>query len=223
MEYLIALIVLVIGVGTIGYMVHLHQYKLREQEQMNTVKQQMKERKDLSELRQAARKAELDRQAVRNALPVKWGGVPTSSEVQSFTKSKQVQTVGNNSIGIQSGGSIQTSTLRPSTRPTVFDNSDDMLTTMILQNAINRQSNITSGTVSWIDNVPTITETPAPVESSYSSSYSSPSSSYSSSSSSDSDSSSRSSYSSSYSSSSDSSSSSDYSSSSSDSSSFSSD
>lgn len=218
MEYLIALIVLVIGVSTIGHMVYLHRAKLREQEQIDAAKQQIKERNELSKLRQAARKAELDRQAVRNALPVNWIEAPTSSEVQSFTKLRQVQTVSNNSVGFQSGRS-----LRVSSRPIVIDNSDDMLTTMILQNAINHHSDITSGTVSWNDNVPTITETPAPVESSYSSSYSSPSSSYSSSSSSDSDSSSRSSYSSSYSSSSDSSSSSDYSSSSSDSSSSSSD
>lgn len=130
------------------------------------------------------------------------GGVPTS----------QTQFVSCNSVGIQSRGSV------------VYNNStDDLLTAMILQNAMNSQNDVTAGTVSWSNNVPTITETPAPVESSYSSSYSSPSSSYSSSSSSDSDSSSRSSYSSSYSSSSDSSSSSDYSSSSSDSSSFSSD
>jgi hypothetical protein len=115
-----------------------------------------------------------------------------------------------------------TTPARPATtvsRTTVVNNdSDDLLTAMILQNALNSNSDVTAGTVTWEDNRPTITPTviePEPVRESYSSSYSSSSSSD--------DSSSRSSYSSSYSSSSSdssyssSSSSSDYSSSSSDS------
>jgi hypothetical protein len=96
------------------------------------------------------------------------------------------------------------------TRTTVVNNdSDDLLTAMILQNAMNSNSDVTAGTVTWQDNTPTITPTPVepePSRETYTSSYSSPSSSD--------DSSSRSSYSSSYSSSS---SDSSYSSSSSDS------
>lgn len=105
-----------------------------------------------------------------------------------------------------------TTPARPATTSTttvVRNDSDDLLTAMILQNAMNSSSDTTAGTVSWNDNVPTITPVapePEPVRETYSSSYSSSSSD---------DSSSRSSYSSSYSSSS---SDSSYSSSSSDSS-----
>ncbi|CAB4241730.1 hypothetical protein UFOVP71_268 [uncultured Caudovirales phage] len=92
----------------------------------------------------------------------------------------QVQRVGNNSIGIQSRGNV-----------VYNDTSDDLLTAMILQNALNSSSDVQAGTVQW-NNTPTITE--APVET-----YSAPEPSYSSS---RSDDSSSSSYSSSYSSSS---------------------
>jgi hypothetical protein len=57
---------------------------------------------------------------------------------------------------------------------TVNDNSD-MLTMMILQNAMNSSSDITSGTVRWDNDTPTITSTPSSSSSSSdsSSSYSS--------------------------------------------------
>jgi type II secretory pathway pseudopilin PulG len=102
--------------------------------------------------------------------------------------------------------SITPSTSHPTTR--TADSGSDMLTAMILNQAMNSPTGIASGTVSWDGDVPTITPVPE-VEperkSSYTSSYSS--------SSSDDDSSSRSSYSSSYSSDSSSSSDSSYSSS----------
>lgn len=124
-----------------------------------------------------------------------------------------------------------TPTRSATTRTTtvVHDDGNDLLTAMILQNAMNSNSDTTSGTVSWDNNVPKVhySNTDNPID------FPAPEparESYSSSSSSDDSSSSRSSYSSSYSSSSSdssyssSSSSSDYSSSSSDSgSSFSSD
>ncbi len=102
--------------------------------------------------------------------------------------------------------SITPSTSYPTTR--TADSGSDMLTAMILNQAMNSPTDIVAGTVSWDGDVPTITPVPE-VEperkSSYTSSYSS--------SSSDDDSSSRSSYSSSYSSDSSSSSDSGYSSS----------
>lgn len=129
-----------------------------------------------------------------------------------------VTTVNTEAIARKYNATAPTRPTSSVSRTTVVNNdSDDLLTAMILQNAMNSNSDVTAGTVSWQDDRPTITPTviePEPVRESYSSSYSS---------SSNDDSSSRSSYSSSYSSSSSdssyssSSSSSDYSSSSSDS------
>jgi len=108
--------------------------------------------------------------------------------------------------------------LLPERRVVMNSGSDDILTQMILIDAINSRNDITSGTVEWNDSVPTITpveiaQSYSEPERSYSSSYSSPEPERSSYSSSYSSSSSDSSYSSSssdssYSSSSDSSSSS---------------
>jgi Tfp pilus assembly protein PilE len=79
-------------------------------------------------------------------------------------------------------------------RPVGYTDDSDILTAMILQNALNSSSDTTSGSVRWDNDTPTITPTPS-YESSSSSSYSSysssdSSSSYSSDSSSDSSSSS---------------------------------
>jgi hypothetical protein len=73
-------------------------------------------------------------------------------------------------------------------RPVGVDDSSDMLTMMILQNAMNSSSDTVSGSVRWDNDTPTITPTSS-YESSSSSSYSSYSSSDSSSSYSDSSSS----------------------------------
>jgi hypothetical protein len=107
-------------------------------------------------------------------------------------------------------------------QPVFVDDSNDLLTAMILQNAINSRIDVTASAVQWNEDTPTITPVevapsytaPEPERSSYSSSYSS---------SSDSSPSYSSSYSSSSSESSYSSSSSDYSSSSDSGSSYSSD
>jgi hypothetical protein len=81
-------------------------------------------------------------------------------------------------------------------RPVAVDDNSDMLTMMILQNAMNSSSDTTSGSVRWDNDTPTITPTPSSsYESSSSSSYSSYSSSDSSSSYSSSDSGSSSSFS----------------------------
>jgi hypothetical protein len=77
-------------------------------------------------------------------------------------------------------------------RPVAVDDNSDMLTMMILQNALNSSSDTVSGSVRWDNDTPTITPTPSytpSYESSSSSSYSSYSSSDSSSSYSDSSSS----------------------------------
>jgi hypothetical protein len=81
-------------------------------------------------------------------------------------------------------------------RPVAVDDNSDMLTMMILQNAMNSSSDTVSGSVRWDNDTPTITPTPSSsYESSSSSSYSSYSSSDSSSSYSSSDSGSSSSFS----------------------------
>ena len=136
-----------------------------------------------------------ERQALRKAFPVETNVIPTSEQIRSFTRP--------NSGFIQPSrptSKTVTSTYTSSPRTTVVDNSsDDILTSMILQNALNRQHDVTAGSVSWKDNVPTIQEVEVPAyrapdpepTPSYSSSYSSSSSdsSYSSSYSSDSSSS----------------------------------
>jgi hypothetical protein len=127
----------------------------------------------------------------------------------------QVTTVSTETIARKYNATTPTRPAPQRTTTVVKDDSDDILTAMILQNAMNSNSDVTAGRVSWDNDTPTITPVPAetyrtpdpePARESYSSSYSSSSSD---------DSSSRSSYSSSYSSSS---SDSSYSSSSSDSS-----
>jgi hypothetical protein len=68
-----------------------------------------------------------------------------------------------------------------SSQPMFVDNSNDLLTAMILQNAINSRSDVTAGTVQWNEDTATITPVevdssytaPEPERSSYSSSYSS--------------------------------------------------
>ena len=123
------------------------------------------------------------------------------------------------SSGLSSSSSSPSTIRTATTSPTVANDPNDLLTTMILLDTMNSPSGVSAGTVTWKDDVPTITpKTNWDREESYSAPEPERKSSYSSSyisSSSDDDSSSRSSYSSSYSSSS---SDSSYSSSSSDSS-----
>lgn len=204
--YLFELSVFVFAAVVVGYAI----YKIKQANtRVNTVLKESEmnmRRMEAAHIRETNRRirdeAEKERQALRIAFPVEKNVVPTTAQIRSFSKPVSGFTQPNRPT---SGSIARSYTSSPSS--TVIDNSgNDLLTAMILQNAMNSHHDVTSGTVDWNDNVPKVHfsntsnpidfPAPEPERSSYSPSYSSPVSP------SSDDSSSRSSYSSSYSSSS---------------------
>lgn len=200
MDFLIIVFILAVAVIAISLMIRSANRRADEAERKREEAITLLRQREVARRREARIQADAERITAQAYNKV---NTVNSMPIRSTT---QVQRVSRGSVGIQSRGNV-----------VYNDSGDDMLTAMILQNALNSQNEVTAGRVHWNDDVPTITPVPVadpePERTSYTSSYSS-------SSSSDDDSSSRSSYSSSYSSSS---SDSSYSSSSDSSSSFSSD
>ena len=203
MEFALPLFLMVVAVGAIvgiGYAYRVKQMRLADQQrrELKEIEYQAK----FARMRERERQLEVEREKLRQhpnygshrfnplnpdvLMPVYKDG-PVSDTAAMISAKKQVrasgvptsqtQFVGHNSVGIQSRGSV------------VYNNSDnDLLTAMILQNAMNSRSDVTAGTVDWQDNTPTIREVqqetyrapdPEPERSSYSysSSYSDSSSS----------------------------------------------
>lgn len=160
----ITTVALIGGIGFAKY--HEYKAKLRHDELM----------KQLAESNERERER---RRALRATMPPPYGTKPVTAK------------------DLVSRRVVETSTHRnrySDDRPVGYNDDSDILTAMILQNALNSSSDTISGSVRWDNDTPTITPTPS-YESSSSSSYSSysssdSSSSYSSDSSSDSSSSS---------------------------------
>ena len=131
----------------------------------------VKRRAELSQRIDKRAAEDQERRALRNAFPVEKNVIPTSSQIQSFTRPNSgfVQPSRTTSQSV-----AQTYTSSP--RTTVVDNSsNDLLTAMILQNALN-SSHYESPTTHYSNTSNPVDFPASTPESSYSSSYNSSSS-----------------------------------------------
>lgn len=103
------------------------------------------------------RQEELDRQKLRNHPnysnpqfdPLNLNALKSRETVTVQKNRYQTQTVSNNSIGIQSGGTVY------------VDSSNDLLNAMILNKMMMTDNDQTTGRVTWNDDIPKFTETSA--------------------------------------------------------------